>query len=91
MGFPNVDDEELDSVVKLAVDFFDAPDLSAEGWSSIAAKDQSNRPFAHEAGKTDPVLGPLELEVKAGWFLSHGGAHFVPRDDGVDGRLQVGR
>ncbi len=43
MRFPNIDDEELDSIAEAAVEVFKVPSLGTEGGSGIATENQGYR------------------------------------------------
>jgi hypothetical protein len=83
MGFPDVHHKELNLAAEPVVDLFYAPNLGAEGRSSVAAENERDRAFAAIIGQTDPFLCPQEFEIKVRRFLPHGGSHFVSRDDRV--------
>ena len=90
MGFLNVHYEKFDLLGKPAADLFDTLNLSAERWSSVAAKDQPHRAVSLKAGQTDPLFGPHELKIEVGGLFSSHWAHFVPRDHGVQSLLYPG-
>ena len=56
MGFSYVDEEEFHVFFVLVVNLVHAPDLSAEGGSSVAAEGQRYRAITLEAGKVDALI-----------------------------------
>ena len=48
--------EKLHTFLVLIVDLFQAANLVAEGWSSVAAENQRHRLLALEAGELDPFF-----------------------------------
>ena len=56
MGFLNVDHEELNLVLVLAVQALHVLNLSTEGRSSVTAKDKRDWLLAFETGQPDPFF-----------------------------------
>ena len=60
MGLLDVDDQELNAVLVLLVDFVQAPGLLAEGRSGVGAEDQPHRTLVAEVGERNGRLAISE-------------------------------